>query len=157
MIIGDPFDVAIRFDVVKIWNEGSDWVNGIFEIYINGEPYPKTLCETEFRVNIFHFFSGFHKNMKEIDSRDFELLCINQEKDVIDKLMEENKMHEISSSEMSDSGCSIYFFFNPEHDFLLVNNNQSLEIFEYKKNHIFNMFQELEDNKNEIFSTILEL
>lgn len=38
MIYGDPFDFAIQYDVVEVWNENKNfWKNGLFFIYIGGE------------------------------------------------------------------------------------------------------------------------
>ncbi|MFY3137463.1 Imm42 family immunity protein [Achromobacter xylosoxidans] len=38
MIYGDPFNFAIQYDVVKVWNENENfWKNGLFFIYVGGE------------------------------------------------------------------------------------------------------------------------
>ncbi|HAB91385.1 MAG TPA: hypothetical protein DCF43_03485 [Pseudomonas sp.] len=37
MIIGDPFDFALQFEIVKVWNAPDDvWKNGLFSLYISG-------------------------------------------------------------------------------------------------------------------------
>ncbi|WP_225774690.1 Imm42 family immunity protein [Pseudomonas sp. Marseille-Q5115] len=52
MIVGDPFNFAVQFDMVEQWNSDEFWRNGIFSLYINGVRLPNILDVTELRASL---------------------------------------------------------------------------------------------------------
>lgn len=68
MIIGDPFNFAIQFDVVKNWNaQGDLWRNGVFRMYLNGGVVFDFLDVVELRTTV-----GFYSKLP------FKLLSPNE-------------------------------------------------------------------------------
>lgn len=59
MIIGNPYNFAIQFDVVEAWNTPGDlWRNGVFRMYLNGVSVFDVLDVVELRTTI-----GFYSKL----------------------------------------------------------------------------------------------
>ncbi|MCX5615232.1 Imm42 family immunity protein [Bombella saccharophila] len=120
MLYGDPYKIALQFDAVKEWNmEGCSWVNGLFSVYIGGEPF---LCNTEnTTLNIFFFWyarlierESFGNN-KSIKTRTIDyynrLYKKIYDSIYVDDILNDDEISgffDISSPSLSDFGKNIY-------------------------------------------------
>lgn len=154
MIIGDPFDFAIRFDLVDEWNEiESDgkitWILGVYEIYIDGIKYPSFLTQTEFRINLFYFFDDVCSDMNRVSKKDLTILSsssLNVDED-LESFWGEKKIIALSSSDIEDEGAKIYFFFNNKNDFILLKTENDHKVIKYKKGYIVQILEKLRNSR----------
>lgn len=155
MIFGDPFLFAFRLDVVEQWNDDSGWVNGIFEIYIDGNKYPNHLDTTEFRVNLFELISKVDEKIVSLSQAEREFVVMSfyeGNRGVLNKFIFERKIMSLHSAEMEDSNVYIYFLCDKYNDYILLSDNEVFEVFEYESNYILGLIKKMELNKKSIFS-----
>lgn len=150
MVIGDPFDFAIRFDLVDDWNDMDangefTWVSGFYEIYIDGVKYPDYITQTEFRTNLFYLFNDVYSRMNRVTQKDLIMLSspsLNVVEDM-NVFFVEKKILTLSSSDIEDEGARIYFFFNNKNDFILLRTENTHKIIKYKKGGISGILEKL--------------
>jgi hypothetical protein len=75
MIIGNPYDFAIGYDVVDEWNIDDNYTNGILNIYIDGINY----CSNAFNATISGEISYLINRLSDI-SENKELFCLSLKK-----------------------------------------------------------------------------
>lgn len=164
MVIGEPFEFAIRFDLVDDWNDMNvngkyTWLSGFYEIYIDGVKYPKYLTETEFRINLFYFFNDVWSDMKSVSKKDMAILSsplLNMVEDM-NVFFAENKVLALSSSDIEDEGTWIYFFFNNKNDFVLLRTDDEHRIIKYKRGYIVRILEKLRNSRESEYIQSLPL
>lgn len=143
MIFGDPFEFAIQYDVVDEWNEDFFWVNGIYNIYIKGRKYPIDVYVTELRFALANFLSNVIESLSPISS----------DIDILNNLSQvEHHGFELSSSDLNDIGVFIYFIFDLNFDYIIINDNGKLIKERYGKGYIFHIITALSKSVNTIIS-----
>ncbi|QGM81123.1 Imm42 family immunity protein [Otariodibacter oris] len=128
MIFGNPDKFAIHCDIVKEWNDDYFWVNGIFNVYIQGKMIVPEVAVSELKFTL-----------------------ANIENNVLDALQTQISLDELnselflglSSPEMEDKSIFIYYFFTLENDFIFIKNNQYENIFKYNKKYIHNILSDI--------------
>lgn len=112
MIVGDPFNFSLQFDVVDNWNLSDDsWRNGVFSLYINGERVFCVVDVFELRT-IISFYSNapieeLRVNDTQIDSS--ELYKVASEYFWGDGPELLDGLFDLTATAMSDSACFLYF------------------------------------------------
>ena len=118
MIVGDPFDFAISWEIVESWNtNASVWENGIFRMYIGGVQLPPKLEVAELKVCIGTYagmnFSSFEECLLPLDvmSRRLEIVkhYIQQESTKEESaLFDKRKIIDLTCTAMEDQSCWAY-------------------------------------------------
>ncbi|WP_454669940.1 Imm42 family immunity protein [Achromobacter kerstersii] len=112
MIVGDPFNFSLQFDVVDNWNLSDDsWRNGVFALYINGERVFSVVDVFELRA-IISFYSNapieeLRVNDTQIDSS--ELYKVASEYFWGDGSELLDGLFDLTATAMIDSACFLYF------------------------------------------------
>ncbi|ARU64628.1 hypothetical protein FWK45_04025 [Histophilus somni] len=151
MIVGNPFEFAIRYDVVKEWNHpDSNWINGIYEIYIQSSKYPKGTHITELKTNLLYLFTDFERKMRPISEQELEKLSelVNIDDRYYNDLISRGAFLNLESSEMNDEGISILFCFNEKGDYLILYEKDIVKINCFEKGHIFKVLAMLKVEKH---------
>lgn len=139
MFFGDPYKFAIQCDIVSEWNDDYFWINGVFNIYIESTPVINELYTSELRFTLANITDDILGSMVQTDN-------IN----VIDNISsEQRKLLSISSPEMEDNSIFVYFLFSNGNDYILLDKDSEVSIFNYEKDYIMKILHSLLDWKRE--------
>ncbi|QLB45118.1 MULTISPECIES: Imm42 family immunity protein [Mannheimia] len=139
MFFGDPYKFAIQCDIVSEWNDDYFWINGVFNIYIESTPVINELYTSELRFTLANITDDILGSMVQTDN-------IN----VIDNISsEQRKLLSISSPEMEDNSIFVYFLFSNGNDYILLDKDSEVSIFNYEKDYIMKILRSLLDWKRE--------
>lgn len=139
MFFGDPYKFAIQCDIVSEWNDDYFWINGVFNIYIESTPVINELYTSELRFTLANITDDILGSMVQTDN-------IN----VIDNISsEQRKLLSISSPEMEDNSIFVYFLFSNGNDYILLDKDGEVSIFNYEKGYIMKILCSLLDWKKE--------
>lgn len=139
MFFGDPYKFAIQCDIVSEWNDDYFWINGVFNIYIESTPVINELYTSELRFTLANITDDILGSMVQTDN-------IN----VIDNISsEQRKLLSISSPEMEDNSIFVYFLFGNGNDYILLDKDGEVSIFNYEKGYIMKILCSLLDWKKE--------
>lgn len=139
MFFGDPYKFAIQCDIVSEWNDDYFWINGVFNIYIESNPVINELYTSELRFTLANITDDILGSMVQTDN-------IN----VIDNISsEQRKLLSISSPEMEDNSVFVYFLFGKDNDYILLDKDGEVSIFNYEKGYIMKILCSLLDWKKE--------
>lgn len=139
MFFGDPYKFAIQCDIVSEWNDDYFWINGVFNIYIESTPVINELYTSELRFTLANITDDILGSMVQTDN-------IN----VIDNISsEQRKLLSISSPEMEDNSIFVYFLFSNGNDYILLDKDGEISIFNYEKGYIMKILCSLLDWKKE--------
>ncbi len=142
MFFGDPYKFAIQCDVINEWNDDCFWINGIFNIYIDGVPILGEVYTSELKFTLANFTEEVLFSMKSIEFSEF-----NHFNEIVD-----NIAFNIGSSEMEDKEIYVYFVFNKNNDYVLLKSKGNVTYFKYDKGYIFNVLLSISQWKNTVTS-----
>lgn len=141
MFFGDPYKFAIQCDIIPEWNDDYFWVNGIFNIYIDGNSVFSELYTSELRFTLANITDETLNNTipsGDIFDNDF---------------FQNNNFLSISSPEMEDNSIFVHVFFSKKNDHITLSKKGDVFNFEYEKGYIINVMHSLLKWKreNELF------
>ena len=115
MIVGDPFDFAISWEIVESWNtKASVWENGIFRMYIGDVQLPPKLEVAELKVCIGTYagmnFSAFENSLTSQATLNRRLDLVRnyiQQKNTKEELalFSEGQILNLTCTVMEDQNC----------------------------------------------------
>lgn len=129
MIFGDPYKFAIHCDIVNEWNADHFWVNGIYNIFIDGHYISQKINASELKFALANFSEEILLSLGSVFIQD----------ENIDNIFFDKNSLNISSPEMEDENILICFAKNESKDFILLKNKESVTSFAYEKDYILNI------------------
>ncbi|ACA31408.1 Imm42 family immunity protein [Histophilus somni] len=142
MFFGDPYKFAIQCDIVSEWNDDYFWINGIFNIYIEGNSVINELYTSELRFTLANITDDILGSMTQTDN-------INLVDNISSK---QRKLLSISSPEMEDNSIFVYFLFSKDNDYIFLEKDGDELNFKYEKGYIMKILLSVLDWKKRSFT-----
>ncbi|HDL5700014.1 TPA: hypothetical protein PXE99_001841 [Mannheimia haemolytica] len=140
MFFGDPYKFAIQCDIIPEWNDDYFWVNGVFNIYIDGESVFSELYTSELKFTL--------ANITEDILND--IVLVNDNFSLDNDFIQKNNLLPISSPEMEDNAIFVYVFFSKKNDHIFFSKEGKELYFEYEKGYVRNILYSLLKWKKEM-------
>lgn len=137
MIFGDPYKFAIHCDLVDDWNTDCFWVNGIYNIIINGNYVCEDINVSELKFVLANFTEEILLSMKNISLQE----------DCINEILNNESILNISCPEMEDKDIFVFFAINNSNDLIFFKKGDFNSRIEYSKDYILNILLSLSEWK----------
>lgn len=134
MIYGDPFKFALQFDVVEEWNSiGSEWRNGLFAMFIDGESIYASIDVVELRTTL-GFFKAVPNSPRDCgmpETSASELFQAAHDYFMGDGEERPNGVVSLTCTAMGDVGCCVYLMASASEDRIVWSFDEGLTVSEY--------------------------
>lgn len=133
MFFGDPYKFAIQCDIISEWNDDYFWVNGVFNIYIDGKSIFNELHTSELKFTLANITDEI------IDA----MVIVKDSCELSNGAIKNIELLAISSPEMEDNNIFVHAFFSEENDYILFSKEESSFEFEYERGYVMNILHSL--------------
>lgn len=133
MFFGDPYKFAIQCDIISEWNDDYFWVNGIFNIYIDGKSILNELHTSELKFTLANITDEI------IDS----MITVNDSYELSNITIQDSRLLAISSPEMEDNNISVHVSFSERNDYIILSEKGGVFEFKYERGYIMNVLYSL--------------